>query len=96
MSWYEALLWLAGIIAAVGTVYGAYRKIIKPFIDGLMKLDVLIEHDRENYLAILRLQLMNDNLPVSERIIAGDKYIKAGGNGDCKHFYLELLKEHTK
>ena len=39
---------------------------------------------------------MSPEIPISERIIAGDKYIKAGGNGDCKHYYFELLKEHTK
>lgn len=96
MEWYEAILWVAGLISAVGVITAAYKKVIKPFVDALKKLDILIEHDKENYLAIQRLQLMNDNLPISERIIAGDKYIKAGGNGDCKHFYFELLQEHTK
>ena len=39
---------------------------------------------------------MSPEIPISERIIAGDKYIKSGGNGDCKHYYFEMLKEHTK
>ena len=45
------------------------------------KVDTLVEHDKEQYLSILRLTIMSEEMPVSERIIAGDKYIKAGGNG---------------
>ncbi len=55
------------------------------------------EHDREQYLAILRLTVMSEEMPISERIIAGKKYIDEGGNGDVKKFYYErLLPEHTK
>ena len=32
----------------------------------------------------------------SERLIAGKKYIDAGGNGDVKHYYENLVREHTK
>lgn len=103
MNWYEALLWIASLIGAVSAIVVAVRKAIKPFTSAKddikaisNKVDKLIEHDHEQYLSILRLTLMSPEIPISERIIAGDKYIKAGGNGDCKHYYFELLKEHTK
>lgn len=103
MNWYEALLWIASLIGAVSAIVVAVRKAIKPFTDAKEditaisnKVDKLIEHDNEQYLSILRLTLMSPEIPISERIIAGDKYIKSGGNGDCKHYYFELLKEHTK
>ena len=103
MNWYEALLWIASLIGAISAIVVAVRKAIKPFTaakDDITaisnKVDKLIEHDNEQYLSILRLTLMSPEIPISERIIAGDKYIKAGGNGDCKHYYFELLKEHTK
>ena len=38
------------------------------------KVDKLVEHDEDQYLAILRLTIMNSEMPISERIIAGDKY----------------------
>ena len=60
------------------------------------KVDTLVEHDHEQYLSILRLTIMSEEMPVSERIIAGDKYIKAGGNGDVKQYYQKMLEEHTK
>lgn len=54
-------------------------------------------HDNEQYMAILRLTVMSQEMPVSERLIAGKKYIDLGGNGDVKAFYYEkLLPEHTK
>ena len=103
MSWYDALLWLGSLIGAITAIVVAVRKAIKPFTsakDDIVaiskKADKLIEHDNEQYLSILRLTLMSPEIPISERIIAGDKYIKAGGIGDCKHYYLELIKDHTK
>lgn len=50
-------------------------------------------HDRENYLNILRLVIMSEEMPLSERIAAGDKYIELGGNGAVKHKYHELLEK---
>ena len=103
MSWYDAILWLATLIGAVGAIVVAVRKAIKPFTSAQKQISeissdvkTLIQHDRDQYLSILRLTLMSPEIPISERIIAGDKYLKEGGNGDCKHYYFELLKEHTK
>lgn len=33
---------------------------------------------------------------MSERITAGDKYIKLGGNGAVKHLYQRLVDENAK
>ena len=50
-------------------------------------------HEKENYLNILRLIIMNDNMPLEERIAAGDRDLKGGGNGVGKHFYNELINK---
>lgn len=60
------------------------------------KVDQLVEHDEDQYLSILRLTIMSEDMPISERIIAGDKYVKKGGNGDVKKYYQRMLEEHTK
>lgn len=103
MNWYDALLWLGTLIGAITAIVVAVRKSIKPFADAKKEItdisknvETLIDHDKEQYLSILRLTLMSPEIPISERIIAGNKYIKEGGNGDCKHYYFDLLKEHTK
>ena len=59
------------------------------------KVDRLVEHDEDQYLSILRLTIMSEEMPISERIIAGDKYVKKGGNGEVKKYYQKMLEEHT-
>ena len=86
----ESVMTFAGICV---TVYFTNRKSNAKLEK---KVDTLVEHDREQYLSILRLTIMSEEMPVSERIIAGDQYIKAGGNGDVKKYYQQMIKEHTK
>lgn len=86
----ESLLTFAGICV---TVYFTNKRSNKKLEE---KVDELAEHDKEQYLSILRLTIMSEGMPISERIIAGDKYVKKGGNGDVKEYYQNMLKEHTK
>jgi hypothetical protein len=60
------------------------------------KVDNIEEKNDKQYLGILRLTVMSPEMPVSERIIAGDEYIERGGNGDIKKYYQEFLKDHIK
>ena len=86
----EGLLTFAGICI---TVIVSNKKASKKLEE---KVDRLVEHDEDQYLSILRLTIMSENMPISERIIAGDKYVKKGGNGDVKKYYQKMLEEHTK
>lgn len=86
----ESVLTFAGICV---TVYFSNKKSNAKLEQ---KVDTLVEHDKDQYLSILRLTIMSEGMPISERIIAGDKYIKAGGNGDVKKYYNQMLAEHTK
>lgn len=52
--------------------------------------------NKEQSLSILRLTVMCENMPITERLIAGKKYVDKGGNGDVKHYYEKLIQEHTK
>lgn len=85
-----ALIGFAGVVAAASISVVASNKRLEK------KVDKNAEHDREQYLAILRLTVTAEHMPISERIIAGKKYIDNGGNGDVKKYYQELLEEHTK
>ena len=86
----ESVLTFAGICV---TVIVTNRKANKKLEQ---KVDKLVEHDDEQYLSILRLTIMSESMPISERIIAGDKYVRKGGNGDVKKYYQQMLAEHTK
>lgn len=78
----------AAVIVAMINTMASNKRVEK-------KVDDIAVHEQENYLGLLRLTVMSSEMPTSERIIAGDKYIKAGGNGDVKHFYKNFLKTHT-
>lgn len=54
------------------------------------KLDKMQKHQDEQYLSILRLTIMSEEMPMSERLIAGKKYVDLGGNGDVKQFLHQL------
>ena len=86
----KGLLTLAGVCV---TVFATNKKASKKLEE---KVDTLVEHDKDQYLSILRLTIMSEGMPISERIIAGDKYVKKGGNGEVKTYYQQMLKEHTK
>ena len=48
-------------------------------------------------MALLRLTVMNSEMPIDERIAAGKNYIDHGGNGGVKEYYHNnLVKEHIK
>lgn len=83
---------IAAVLSAVGVistaVFAAYRF--------LRRWDKWREdkdrHDIENYKAILRLVIMSHEMPLSERIEAGDIYVnQLNGNGGVKQKYNELL-----
>ena len=85
----ESLLTFAGICV---TVIVSNKKANKKLEE---KVDKLVEHDEDQYQSILRLTIMSEEMPISERIIAGDKYVKKGGNGEVKKYYQKMLEEHT-
>lgn len=89
------------IIVAFGGLIGALCPLYSDMVKRREREKEREERDRvqderahENYLAILRLTVMNSEMPVSERLIAGEKYIKAGGNGEVKKYYEELCNIH--
>lgn len=96
MNWTDFLLKLAGLIGAILVIYRFVVAVVKPIQSITSSVKKMEEHDKEQYLSILRLTIMSPDMPVSERIIAGEKYIKDGGNGDVKAYYEDFLKEHTK
>lgn len=57
------------------------------------KVDKLTEHNELQYLSLLRLTVMDSDMPMSERLIAGKDYLSRGGNGDVKKFYEDLERK---
>ena len=53
----------------------------------------LKEGQIRNEIHNLRLAVLEENLPLGERIACAERYFKLGGNGYIKYYYNELLKE---
>ena len=94
------ILW-GGVAGAATAIIALIVKIVKVVKNGIAyfsdlktSVDTLIEHDHTQYMAILRLTVMSDNIPLSERINAGKEYLKQHGNGDVEQYYNEVLKPH--
>lgn len=57
------------------------------------KVDKLSKNNDLQYLSLLRLTVMDTDMPMSERLIAGKEYLRNGGNGDVKAFYEQLERD---
>ena len=87
---------IAGVASGL-TIITATSVRISKFIRKWEKwVEEMSEHSLDNYLSVKRLTIMSHEMPLSERIAAGEKYIKAGGNGEVKHKYEELLLQLPK
>lgn len=85
------IILIASVLTALGVIITTAFKVYK-FIRKWEKwVEEQSEHSLDNYLSIKRLTIMSHEMPLSERIAAGEKYIKYGGNGEVKHKYEELL-----
>ena len=88
-----------GIIVAIASGVTALTVIITTFITAykvIRKWEKWVEkkdkHDIEQYVQILRLVIMSPEMPLSERIAAGDTYVnELHRNGAVKQKYNELL-----
>ena len=89
----EKIILSGSFVTAVLAIIACLVKIYK-FIRKCEKwIEDKDKHDRENYLSILRLTIMSEEMPLSERIAAGDKYIALGGNGEVKYKYNEIMND---
>ena len=92
----EKIILLGSLVTAVCAIIAFLAKVYK-FIRRCEKwIEEKDKHDKEDYMAILRLTIMSEEMPLSERISAGDKYIALNGNGEVKHKYQELLNHLSK
>ena len=55
-------------------------------------MNALTEQVKTNTMDIYKLTLYTDELPINERLNAGEKYVNTGGNGSVKIKYQELQK----
>lgn len=86
------ILTIASYIGAIGVVIGFLYKLYNIAIS----IDKLIKGWEENTLLTLKLLILNEDLPIQERISYGERYLALGGNGYIKKIYEHLLDEVEK
>lgn len=82
----DYIIKVAAALSALGVIFAAGRKIINAVNSVVTDIKDLKAHSNENYMSLLRLTIMSSEMPIGERIVAGHKYLKAGGNGEVKRF----------
>lgn len=60
------------------------------------RIEVLEGYSKEDYRRILVMEIMEENLPIEERLKAGEKYIAHGWNGPIKALYESLLEQYRQ
>ena len=104
MQYLDLIIKIGGSITALGLILRAVVAIVH-LADDMKKTKAIVEqnlpnvkdipdikrHCEENYMASLRLTIMSQEMPIGERIIAGQKYLDAGGNGEIKKFLNDNL-----
>ena len=98
----ELLIKIASVLTALTVITGAIVGVVKTFrkLYAFLrkvekKMDTFTINLQENTLNTLRLVIINDKMPLSERLKAGQKYIELGGNGEI-HAMVEALEEKYK
>ena len=89
MDYIDLVIKISTGLTALGVIVGVFVKLWKSLTREINEtLAELKKHSNENYMSLLRLTIMSDEMPIGERIVAGHKYLKNGGNGEIKK-YLE-------
>lgn len=87
------ILFIGSVVTTIVTLLGlAWRAHI--FLTKIEKK--LSEYDdnlKQNTRQMLRLTLLSEDIPITDRIKAGKKYINLGGNGYGELVYRRLLEE---
>lgn len=91
----EKIILIASVLTALGVIIGVSIKVYKFIRNCEEWIERTEKHDMEQYKDILRIKIMMPEMPLSERIKAGDIYVKRlKENGAVKQKYLDLLQRY--
>ena len=91
----EYIIMIASIITALTVISTTCFKVYKFFRELEKKYDELNYNIKNNTLFILKIAVLDEQLPITDRLHAGELYMDLGGNGAVKKKYQELLKEYN-
>ena len=80
---------LTGIGAFLYKMYSFFRNIED-------KYDQMNKTIKQNTIYILKIAIMSEEMPLIDRIHAGEQYLSMGSNGMIKRKYNDLMDEYEK
>ena len=89
----EYIIMIASIVTALTVISTTCFKIYIFFRNLEKKYDEMNDILQKNTLYILKMAVLDEQLPLTDRLHAGELYMDLGGNGAVKKKYQELLKE---
>ena len=90
----EYIIMIASIVTAITVISSTCFKVYKFFRNLEKKYDEMNDILKNNTLYILKIAVLDEQLPLIDRLKAGELYMDLGGNGAVKKKYQELLKEY--
>ena len=87
---------LTTIITAAITIYKLVRNMEKRYEKINDNFEKINDNMKHTELSVLRLIVINDNMPLEERVNAGERYVNKGGNGSIHALYDVLRKQYQK
>ena len=91
----EYIIMIASIVTAITVISSTCFKVYKFFRNLEKKYDEMNDILQKNTLYILKMAVLNEDMPLLDRIHAGEQYMDLGGNGVVKKKYQERLKEYN-
>lgn len=92
----DTIILLGSLISAIGILIGALIKLYTFIKKVDTKFENYEETIKQNTISILKLALLDENLPISDRLHAGEQYLALGGNGYGKIVYEKILKQYEE
>lgn len=88
----NTIIIISSVIVAVTTIITAITTVYKIVRNIETKFEKITKNQKETQLSVLRLTVINEAMPLDERIDAGEKYVALGGNGSV-HALYDVLRE---
>ena len=92
----NTIILTASVITAITGISAFIMKTYKFFRSLEEKYDSMNETIKQNTMHLLKIAIMSEELPLIDRIKAGEIYVAAGGNGLIKKKYNELVNEYEE
>lgn len=84
--------YLTVIVGGIVGVCKGQKWFCKKFDHIQDEIDKMRNYSHKNYVNTLKLTIMSEDIPLEERLDAGERYVSEGGNGSVKARY-DMLKE---